>query len=83
LNYYKKTGIAHVLLEAGKVNANDEIIITGETTGVVELKLVSFMKNDLPDESAEKGEEITFVCESLIRPRDQVYLVKNVGVTEF
>ncbi len=83
LNYYKKTGIAHILLEAGKINANDEIIITGETTGVVELKLDSFMKNDLPDKSAEKGEEITFSCESLIRPRDQVYLVKNVEITEF
>ena len=83
LNYYKKTGIAHILLEAGKINANDEIIITGETTGVVELILSSFMKNDVPDKSAEKGEEITFGCESLIRPRDQVYLVKNIEKLSF
>ncbi len=82
LNYYKKTGIAHVLLEAGKIEANDEIIITGETTGVVELKLDSFMKNDLQNNSAEKGEEITFSCNSIIRPRDQVYLVKNVEASE-
>ncbi len=83
LNYYKKSGIVHILLEAGKINVNDEIIIMGETTGVVELKLDSFMKNDLPDKSAEKGDEITFSCESLIRPRDQVYLVKNVEKSRF
>ena len=70
-------------MEAGKINANDEIIITGETTGVVELILSSFMKNDVPDKSAEKGEEITFGCESLIRPRDQVYLVKNIEKLSF
>jgi len=80
LNYYKKNGIAHILLESGKINVNDEIIITGETTGVVETHLDSFFKNDKESIIAVKGDEITFSCKSIVRPRDKVYVIKKATI---
>jgi len=77
INYFKKAKVVHVLLEAGEIKAGDSIYIIGTTTGVVELKLESFLKNDVEADSAQKGDEITFICENEIRPRDLVYLKKQ------
>jgi putative protease len=78
LNYFQKAKAAHILIESGSLNQNDELLIIGETTGVVEIKVSSFLRNDEAASSAEKGDEITFVVDDLIRSRDKVYLIKDV-----
>ena len=47
LNYFKKPKAAHILLESGKVNLNDRILIIGETTGLVELTLDDLIINEM------------------------------------
>ncbi len=78
LNYFQKAKVAHVLIESGSVKENNELLIIGETTGVVEVKLEGIMKNDLLSDEAGRGDEITFVVNDLVRPRDKVYLVKAI-----
>ncbi len=78
LNYFKEPKVAHVLIESGSVKENDELLIIGETTGVVEVTIKNFLKNDQPASSAEKGDEITFVVNEFVRPRDKVYLFMEV-----
>ena len=78
LNYFQKAKAAHILIESGSLNQNDDLLIIGETTGVVEIKVSSFLRNDEAANSAEKGDEITFVIGDLVRPRDKVYLFKDV-----
>ncbi len=78
LNYFQKAKIAHILIESGSLNQNDDLLIIGETTGVVEIKVNSFLRNDEAAASAEKGDEVTFVVDDLVRPRDKVYLFKDV-----
>jgi putative protease len=75
LNYYKKSKIAHVKLEAGEIGLNDILYITGNTTGFVETTLQALMKDEKQVDRALKGEEVTFFLDELIRPRDQVYKV--------
>lgn len=82
LNYYKKSKIAHVLIEAGSVHQNDDLVVMGETTGVAELKLTNMFCNDEPSLKAGKGDEITFQCNKLIRQRDKVFVVRTVDVEE-
>ncbi|MCW9065091.1 MAG: U32 family peptidase, partial [Ignavibacteriaceae bacterium] len=65
LNYFKKQKASHILLESGKVNLNDKIIIIGETTGLVELILDDIIINDKPSQSAKKGDEVTFITPEL------------------
>jgi putative protease len=78
LNYYKKSKIAHIKLEAGEIGIKDELYITGNTTGFVETTLQALMKDEKQIDKAIKGEEVTFYLNELIRPRDQVYKVVNV-----
>jgi putative protease len=78
LNYFSKVKVAHILIESGSLNQNDDLLIIGETTGVVEIKVSSLLINDEAAASAEKGDEVTFVVDEFIRPRDKVYLFKDV-----
>lgn len=79
LNYFKKAEAVHMLIESGELNTGDKIYIIGTTTGVVELTLENFLKDDKPAGTAAKGDEITFICKSEIRPRDSVYIKKVVA----
>jgi len=78
LNYFKKPKAAHILLESGKVNLNDRILIIGETTGLVELTLDDLIINDKSSHSAKKGDEVTLVTPELVRRNDKVYLVEQL-----
>jgi putative protease len=79
LNYYKKAKAAYVRIESGSLKLYDEILITGPTTGVINLKLENIIKDDVKIEAAEKGDKITFPCDILVRPNDHVYLVSKIG----
>ena len=57
---------------------NDEVLITGPTTGVINLKLENIVKDDQEIEVCEKGDKITFPCEALVRPNDRVYLISKI-----
>jgi putative protease len=75
LNYYKKSKVAHIRLDAGDLKSGDSIYIIGETTGVVELDINTFFKDEKPSDSAIQGDKITLNCEELVRERDQVYKI--------
>lgn len=78
LNYFKKPKAAHILLESGKVNLNDRILIMGETTGLVELIFDDIIINDKSSRSAGKGDEVTIISPELVRRNDKVYLIEQL-----
>ena len=78
LNYFKEQSVAHVKLEAGDVKIGDSIYIIGDNTGVVEFKLLSMMKDDIETDMGNKGDEITFKCNEMVRTRDKVYKTVDV-----
>ena len=75
LNYFKKSKIAHIKLEAGEIALNDKLYITGNTTGLVETTLQSLMKDEKQINGAVKGDEVTFFLNEIVRSKDQVYKV--------
>lgn len=77
INYFKKSKIAHAYLEAGNILSDSEILIQGKTTGVVETKLNGFMVNDKARQKAEKGDEITFYCETSVKANDLLYKIEK------
>jgi|SRR5690554_1583348 len=77
LNYYKKTKVAYVKLETGKIQLNDQLLITGPTSGVVNLKIEKIMIDEKNSDTAVKGDMVTFPCENLIRKNDSVYLIRT------
>ena len=78
LNFYKKKNIAHVLIEAGNLELNDEIIFSGKTTGVIKEKINSMRDNEIYKNKAQKGDEITIQINSLVRRNDKVYKIKFI-----
>jgi U32 family peptidase len=77
LNYFKKPKAAHVLLESGKLKVNDKLLIIGETTGLLEVKLDKMIVEEKSSKSAQKGDEVTFVTSELVRRNDKVYLIEK------
>ena len=73
MKYYENAGIGEFLIEAQNVKVGDELIITGPTTGVVELQLESLRVDDEPAEVAKRGATITFPVIEKIRPSDKLY----------
>jgi putative protease len=78
INYYKQAGVVYISIESGTLTEGDEIYIIGETTGVVQLRAENILNEDIKVESASKGTKVTFRCNELVRPRDAVYLIKDV-----
>lgn len=75
LNYFGKSKIAHVKLEADSLKLGDPIYIIGNSTGVYELEITSLVVNEKEVEIADKGQEATFKCDGLVRNNDQVYKI--------
>jgi len=78
LNYYKKANAAYIQIETGNIEVSDNILIVGPTSGVVELKVESIIKDDQSIQTAEKGDRITLPCTQLVRPHDKVYRIVNI-----
>lgn len=79
LNYYQIPHIVHVALETGSLRVGDNVLIIGETSGVIETTISQILNEDVEVFEALKGDKVTFKCETLVRPRDKVYLVKNIS----
>ena len=78
LNYYKEIEIAHILMESGEIKIGDNILIMGETTGVLDIKLEKLTVNDKENFVASRGDEITIKIPSLARRNDKVYLIEHI-----
>lgn len=74
--YYPKVQVAEFLIEADAIYLNDEIIITGKTTGLVQSKIESMRVNDLPAAKAERGAVVTFPLSKPIHHNDKLYVIK-------
>lgn len=72
-NYFKKTGIAEITLEAGNFSVNEDLLIIGPTTGVVEHTLSEIRLLDIPVRTVSKGDICSIPLKDLVRRNDKVY----------
>ena len=79
LNYYKRSKIAYIKLESGNLKINDKLIITGPTTGVVNIKLEKILLEEELINIASKDDKITFPCSDPVRHNDSVYLISLIN----
>jgi len=74
-NYFAKIKVAEFLIETYDLKVGDEILITGPTTGVVQLT-VDEIRVDLKNtEIAQKGVQCSVPINTLIRRSDKVYKI--------
>ena len=77
-NYYQKIGVAEFLIEAQGLDVNDEILVTGETTGVYE-DVVNEVRVDLiPVNHVDKGVYCSIKTKEIVRRNDKLYKIVPV-----
>ncbi len=81
LNYFRKSGIVHVLIETGNVSTNDTVLIIGPTTGIIRLNIQGIVIDGEKVRKAESGENCTFPCPEKARAGDRLYLLKKSGIS--
>lgn len=77
MRWFSRLGVAEFKLETGELHRGDEIIITGPTTGAVELTLDEIHLDSGPAEKVGKGELFSIAVPVKIRPSDRLYLWKK------
>ncbi len=78
-NYFSKIGVAEFQLQAGELAVGDEILITGPTTGVVELTVSEIRVDMKPVEKAVKGQTISIPVPNQVRRSDKLYKMKLIS----
>jgi U32 family peptidase len=73
MNYYAKSGIAEVKIEAHPLHVGDDILVIGPTTGVAEDKVKEIWLDEKKVDRAGKGELITIPAGTFLRPSDKLY----------
>jgi U32 family peptidase len=76
-NYFDRIGVAEVLVETGKLQIGDEIIISGPTTGVIEMTIKELRVDELNVNEAVKGDRCSFPVGQVVRRSDKVYIMVN------
>lgn len=73
-NYFKKLGVAEIKIEASELNLQDEIIISGPTTGVYEDILEEIRVDLKPTTQAKKGDTCSIPVKTEVRRNDKLYI---------
>ena len=77
-HYFPKTGIGEFHIQSEQIKTGDEILITGNTTGVIQGKVEEMFVNDKPGiKEAKGGDVITIKVPERVRENDKLYVVKN------
>jgi len=75
-NYYKKPGVAEIVVQAGRLKIGDLIMVQGPTTGVFEQKIASMEINHKKVSEVNKGKSVGIKLKKTARQNDAVYLIK-------
>jgi len=74
-NYFSNLKVAEFQLETGTLQVDDEIIITGPTTGVIETRVKEIRVDDKPVQHASKGVRFSINIGEKVRRSDKLYKV--------
>jgi putative protease len=72
-NYFANISVAEILVESGEIAVGDEALITGPTTGVMELVLKEIRVEMNPATRAVKGEYCSIAVNGRVRRGDRIY----------
>ncbi|MFB6340689.1 peptidase U32 family protein [Saccharicrinis sp. FJH62] len=72
-NYFSKLGVAEFQMDAMDLSVGDEILITGPTTGVIEMTVDELRVDLEPVQITRKGERFSISVPEKIRRSDKLY----------
>ena len=72
-NYFKNIGVAEITVESSTLSEGDDILIMGETTGVVEQKAHGIVLDEKVVEGVKKGDVCSIKTIEPVRRGDKLY----------
>ena len=73
LKYFEQAKVGEFHCESHSLSVGDEIMITGPTTGYIEIKIEELRLDGKPIDKVMKGDIFTIFCNEKIRPSDKLY----------
>jgi putative protease len=73
VKYFPNAGVAEFLVESQSLSVGDELLITGPTTGVVEITLTELRIDGKAAQTAHRGDSISFPLKEKIRASDKLF----------
>lgn len=73
LKYFEQAKVGEFQCESHSLSVGDEIMITGPTTGYIEMKIEELRLDGKPTDKVIKGDIFTIVSYEKIRPSDKLY----------
>ena len=80
-NYFPKIGVAEFLMETQDLKVGDEILITGPTTGALEMVVPELRVNLKPVQEVRKGDSFSMPVDAKIRRADKLYKIVQADET--
>jgi len=81
MNFFSNLGVAEFFMEAGELSVGEEVIITGPSTGVVEVTVDEIRVNLIPVEKALKGDSFSIKVPEKVRRGDRMYKIVDASET--
>ena len=77
-NFYAKISVAELKIEtANSIRPGDKVLVTGHTTGALDVDLKELRLDAGPVPVAAQGDVVAFAVPERVRITDKVYLLKN------
>lgn len=73
LKYFEQAKVGEFQCESHSLSVGDEIMITGPTTGYLEMKIKELRVDGKPTDKVVKGNIFTIMSDEKIRPSDKLY----------
>jgi putative protease len=78
-NYFSRIEVGEFIVQTGKLNIGDDVVIIGPTTGVLEIKVIEMHDDSGNIECAKKGQLFAIPVSEKIRRNDKLYkLVEHI-----
>ncbi|HBH06531.1 MAG TPA: collagenase-like protease [Flavobacteriales bacterium] len=73
VKYFSNIGVGEFVLKNGELQDGEEIIITGPTTGIIEMRAKSLRLDDQEVNAVKKGDRFTMPVSEKVRSADKVF----------
>lgn len=77
MNYFANLQVAEFLVETGSLKTGDLVLITGPTTGIIEMKVSEIRVGLNPVAECCKGERFSMAVGQQVRRSDKIYKIIN------
>ena len=80
MKYFSKLGVAEIAVEASEIEKDQNMLITGPTTGIMKFDANEIRYDLKPVEKAEKGWRVSVPVPDKVRPNDKVYKLLKTNI---